>query len=197
MIAEAETHAARRDHADMHDRLVKWGLCWLRGGGGDVKLSRPQLIEVEPRKDGEDGVRPEDCRILMTTYRDPDPNHKPTFWTPAQISAAELLHSRVIRLPLLTHRLTLQVFYADWRAAEWYKLDSDEQAKIIRDFTVWRSAPFGVNARIDHYNRECGTRVAPINPRQFMPAMSEAIGLLIKGERTTRRTVIASNQEGR
>ena len=164
----------------MHRRLVDYGLCWLRAGG-DTQIVRRQIIQHTPG-DAED---PENLSIVPTNYRDPDPDRKARQWTRIEIDNAGKLHSRIIRLPLKVHALTIQVFYSETCAAEWASVLPNQKADILRDLTFWPSAPYGVNARLRRYGAETGQKVPPIRADEFVPIMLRGIRMLVNGERMT------------
>lgn len=173
-IARLEHVARPRDDFDaMYRRLVQWGLCWIRAGGGkDVKLARKEVVEVEP------GVH----RILLTHYAEPDPDKKPRKWTPKERRAAEQLNSRVIRLPF-THRTVLQVFFTEDIAQDFDIWPTDKKIQIIHDLTHWQLRPWGVNRRIANYNRDLGLHIPTIWPSHFLPIRDEGIRMLCNQER--------------
>jgi hypothetical protein len=178
---EQPDHSTFGDQAleAMHLRLVDYGLCWLRGGASDVQIIRREIIGAEPG-DPEDASR---MRIVSTSYRDPDLDRQSRFWTPAEIKAAARLHSRIIRLPLKVHGITIMVFYGETCAEDWRWREPNNKAKILRDLTFWPSKPYGVNARLARYGRETGQRMAPIRPDEFLPTMLRAVRILVNGDR--------------
>lgn len=141
--------------ARMYERLVEYGLCYLRSGPGRHK----RILEWE-------------------TDRLPERRQ----WTAPEIEAAGRLHSRIIRLPL-RHNLVLQVFFVESCAGFWPELKPELQELIIHDLTYWSGGPPGVNARIRNANRECGYTVPTITPEQFLLIRDRAIRMLCNGER--------------
>lgn len=171
----------------MHETLRDYGLCYLRGGASDTETIRREIVQHEPGdKNPKTGLSddPAKLRILPTNYREPDLSRKPTRkWTGIEVEKFARLHSRIIRLPLIVHSLTIQVFYRESCAAEWADIPPSEKADILRDLTNWPSRPYGVNARLRRYNSETGQKVAPIRSDEFLPIMLRAVRLLVNQER--------------
>lgn len=174
----ADVYAAIRaqygnDYAAMYRRLVDWGLCWLNAGeSGRV----PQTI-IKIKVEGEDD------RYEVVHYRDPDPDRKPRQWTRVEIEAAGRLHSRVIRLPRVEHRIVLQVFFNEYAAEYWHLIDPRAKDDMLRDLTNWNGTPKGVNARLRDYNAECGQNEPLIHWTQFEPILERGIRILCNNER--------------
>ena len=148
------------DNADdafqrMHERLLEWGLCFLRGGGNIVERS---------------------------TYRETDPTFERRDWTQPQIEAAGRLHTQVTALPI-QRSLVLQVFYFQEDAKWWSELQPAEQQLRVFDMTHWQGRPPGVNPRITRHNRETYDCVPPIVPEKFMAIRHKAIRELMARER--------------
>lgn len=141
----------------MYERLVIYGLCYLRSGEGRHK----KIIEWQ------DWARDRYIKRV---------------WTGSEIDEASRLHSRIIRLPL-RHNLVLQVFFGEACAADWAEIDIDKQELIIHDLTYWAGGPPGVNARIRNANREWGWNVATINEAEFLIIRDRGIRMLCNSER--------------
>lgn len=165
--------------AAMYAELVRWGLCWLRAGGG--RTSRFDIVQVLAGDAKED---PAKLRIVASDYVDPpDPaDDRPIQWTKPEIERAGRLHSRVIRLPL-QHRLVLQVYFNETVARFFDDLMPDKQAAVVRDLTHWRGEPLGVNARIARFNRTTGAHERGIRTDEFIPIRDRGIRMLANQER--------------
>lgn len=170
----------------MDKRLLDWGLCYLRGGASVVDAVREDVVRSNNRTDGE-----ATWKRTSTPYREADPVFERREWTQPQIEAAGRLHQRVIALPM-QRSLVLQVFYFEEDAAYWDDLQPHEQAQRIRDMTLWKGHPLGVNPRIDEHNSQLRQRygdsvgqVPLIVPEAFMPIRYRAIRELVARERGT------------
>lgn len=142
-------------YSTMYQRLVDYGLCYLRSGAG----RNQQIIRWES------DITPERRE-----------------WSRPEIEAAARLHSRIIRLSL-RHNLVLQVFFNESCASFWSEIEPEKQAAIIRDLTLWPSGPPGVNARIRNANRDCGrTLDQPIHPDQFILIRDRSVKMLCNAE---------------
>lgn len=131
----------------MHGRLVAWGRIILAGGNG-------------PREKWESDDD-------MMGRRD---------WTGAEIDAARLLHSAVIRLPEVRQRLILQVFYRE-RVAEWWDdVDQERRYAMVEALTI------EVNARIRRYNLEVRDKAAAVNPAAFEGIRLRAVRVLANND---------------
>lgn len=164
--------------ATMDERLVEYGLCWIRGGKSD---SGDQIVKMR------DEVTKEVYEVLMSRRREWESDHgmTPREWSEPDKQKAGRLHSLIIRLPL-QHSMVLQVFYGEWVAEVWGKLPPNIQAAAIRDMTNWRGKPKGVNARIADANRARGTDVPGIYPGRFLPLRDDGIRMLINLDRRLR-----------
>lgn len=175
----------------MHKRLVDWGLCWLRSGGG--KDDRPIVREVIHIGGGNRGEGYGEQRAVLERYSDPNPDVRPRQWARTDVDKARVLHDRVTGLPEIQQSLVLQTFYMDACAEDWHnperRLSPEMRAAIIDDLTNWRSHPKGINKRIDEYNADrrmrygAITEAAKIRPADFEPIMHLAIRHLIARER--------------
>lgn len=170
---EADHELRATEYEAMYRRLVDWGLCWLRAGESGIEPSTIIKIKI----DGEDE------RIERVPYRDPDPDKRPRQWSRAEIDAAGRLHSRVIRLPRVVHRVVLQVFFAETVAAYWHEIEPNSRRGMVQDLTQWNGKPSGVNARLRVYNRECGASEPLIRPDHFEPILNRGVRLLCNNER--------------
>lgn len=168
-----ETEVRDTEFARMWKRLTDYGLCYLRAGSSGIEPST--IIKI--KREGE----PDEYQRVA--YRDPDPDRKPRQWSRAEIDAAARLHSRVIRLPRVAHRIVLQVFFAETVAAYWSELDPEAKLPMLRDLTNWHANPPGVNARIKMYNRECAAQEAAIHWSDFEPILHRGIRILCNNER--------------
>jgi hypothetical protein len=142
--------------ARMHDRLVDYGDCFLRGGEG----------------------------ITFQIYRDDRPEQKPIQYSGRQKDAARLLHRNIIALEI-RRSLVLQVFYGESVCRRWDRLNPNTQAEIIDDLTNYRGYPHGVNKRLENRAREARVTSFRIRPDDFMGLRDDAIRQLIRIERAT------------
>lgn len=172
MMPDGGIDPQARGFVAMYDRLVDYGLCWLRGTGRAERIAHADVIRLKGEND----------RIVMTTYTDPDPDRKPRVWSMREIEAAGRLHSEIIRLPL-AHNLCIQVFFNETCAESWDKIVGRDREQILRDLTLWPSRPYGLNARIQRANRASGTHIQPIHPTHFLPLLHDAILMLHNRER--------------
>lgn len=158
IISESEDSQAWNysGFARMYERLVIYGLCYLRSGEGRHR----KIIEWQ------DWARDRYIKRV---------------WTGSEIEDAARLHSRIIRLPL-RHNLVLQVFFGEACAADWAKLKPELQEEIIHDLTYWSGGPPGVNARIRNANKEWGWNVPTINEFDFLLIRDRAIRMLCNSE---------------
>lgn len=169
---EADHELRATEYEAMYKRLVDWGLCWLRAGESGIEASTIIKIKV----DGEDD------RFERVPYRDPDPDQRPRQWSRAEIDAAGRLHSRVIRLPRVVHRIVLQVFFAETIAEFWSYVDPNARRDMVRDLTQWNANPPGVNARLRTFNRACGASEPLIHADDFEPILRRAVKMLCNNE---------------
>lgn len=132
----------------MHSRLVAWGRIILAGGNG-------------PRE----------------KWESDDDQMGKRDWTGAEMDAARMLHSAVIRLPEVRQRLVLQVFYRERMAEWWEDVNPERQFAIARDLTI------EVNARIRRYNQDARDKVVSINAADFKGIRERAIRVLVNNER--------------
>lgn len=159
----------------MHDRLVQYGLCWIRGGGGPTE----SIIVIEDQ----DGIREES--VKGKPEAEVDNKERPRQWTRAEVEAAGALHRLILKLPL-QHSIVVQVFYGEWVAECWHQFNPERQRAIIRDLTYWSGRPKGVNARIVDANKARHTHVSGISPTRFMEVRDDGVRMLINLERRGR-----------
>lgn len=180
--AERESTRERQEFEAMYKRLVDYGLCYLRAGTtGMVPVT---IIKIK--------VEGEDDRFERVHYRDPEPDKKPRQWSMLDIEKAARLHSRIIRLPRVVHRMVIQVFFNETVAEGWHKIDPqtktpviDPRAKpdVLRDMTNWNGQPKGVNARLRDYNADQKQSEPLIHWTQFEPILHRGIKILCNNER--------------
>lgn len=170
---------------DMHDKLVRYGHCWLRGGKGAARIIvkvkvRDEFGRVQKDEYGKD-VEVEQLIRPSELYPD-DPKKKKREWTQNDIDAAGRLHARVIRLPM-RHAILLQVLYSDAKSEWWLDLMPDERLQHIRDLVNWNGHPRGINQRIADANKDRGTKEPPIHFLDFEGIWRRALQMLINAER--------------
>lgn len=181
-IARIEQVARAQNEAfeAWHRELLHWGLCYLRGGGRDVDIARPDIVRVN-NKTKEEAI----YRETTTTYREPDPSFERRDWTQPDIDRAARIHGRVLMLPT-ARSLVLQVFYFEEDAKDWANWDLGR----IADLTIWPGQPLGVNPRIRQHNRDMRQRYGPtvepvplIVPEAFLAIRHRAIRELMARDR--------------
>lgn len=161
--------------AAMDERLVEYGLCWIRGGKRD---ERDQIVKIKDEK------TKQIIEVLMHRRREWESDHgmTPREWSEPDKEEAAALHSNIIRLPL-RHGIVIQVYYGEWVAECWDGLPVAVRIQALHDMTEWRGKPKGVNARIVDANRDRGTHAAGVLPSQFMDLRDDGIRMLINLER--------------
>ena len=132
----------------MHSRLVAWGRIILAGGNG-------------PRE----------------KWESDDDQMGRRDWTGAEMDAARMLHSAVIRLPEVRQRLVLQVFYRERMAEWWEDWNPERRYALARDLTI------EVNARIRRYNATVMDKAVSVRGDDFDGIRLRAIRVLVNNER--------------
>lgn len=167
----------------MHERLVEYGLCWIRGGKGKTE----QIVVVKDAN----GVRKE---IIIRPDWDSDVKPPPREWARVEIERAGKLHSLILKLPL-QHSIVVQVFYGEEVAQCWDAVRLDARPQILRDLTHWNKRPKGVNPRIADANLARHTNAPGIYHGKFMDIRDEALRMLLNLQRRHEPQDVAFQQQ--